>query len=261
MKRTAEELALLEGARSLGIAIDREKMEKFLEYERLLEEWNAKLNLVRYKGRMELYTAHFLDSLWCAGVAGFPAGAKVLDLGSGAGLPGIPLKICFPEASVYLLESQKKKCLFLEAAVEKLGLKGCFVVNRRAEIYARDEKRGFFDVVVSRAVASLAVLLELALPLLSEGGRMVALKGRDIEEEVRDAEHACEVLGGRLVEVVPYSVAGADRRHAVAYEKVGATPEEYPRRPGMPQKRPLTRRQKGGFGDDRNRCPGCGALG
>ncbi|MGB9793307.1 MAG: 16S rRNA (guanine(527)-N(7))-methyltransferase RsmG, partial [Thermacetogeniaceae bacterium] len=156
-----EVMALVDGAKSIGINMDEEKIEMFLQYERILEEWSERINLVRFRDREELYRSHFLDSLCCAKGAELCEGVRFIDIGSGAGFPGIPLKICFPETTVYLLESQKKKCMFLEAVVEKLGLKECFVVNKRAEVYAREEGRSSFDVVVSRAVASVAVLLEL----------------------------------------------------------------------------------------------------
>lgn len=232
--------ALLNGAQILGIKLDEEKIRKFGEYERILDEWNRKINLVSFKEKNELYRSHFLDSLWCVKGGDFNQVIKVIDVGSGAGFPGIPLKICFPGIHMYLLETQRKRCMVLKEIIKEIEIDDCYVLNGRAEDLAHEEEyRGSFKYAVVRAVASLPVILELTLPFINIKGRVIALKGRDAENEVRSAEYACQILGGQLLDLVPYKVRDEERRYVVIYEKIKETPSGYPRRSGIPQKRPL----------------------
>jgi len=233
---------LVDGARELGIILDEEKQKQFEKYALLIEKWNKRINLVRFHERVELFRSHFLDSLWCSKGCEFNRGPKLFDLGSGAGFPGIPLKICFPGIHLVLLEAQRKRCLFLREAVENLGLDNCSVIQGRAEEIAYEEKyRGVFDCVVVRALSSLPVLLELGLPFLAPGGKLVALKGRNVEKEIESSQHACDLIGGEFIASMPYKLREENGRHVVVYRKIGETPHHYPRRPGIPEKKPLVK--------------------
>jgi 16S rRNA (guanine527-N7)-methyltransferase len=186
---------------------------------------------------------HFLDSLTIAPVLrerGLDS-ARLVDVGSGAGFPGLPLKIALPGLRVALVEATGKKARFLEHVVATLGLTDVDVLSSRAELLAHDPSlRERFDVAVSRAVAELNALLELTLPFCRQGGVMVAQKKGDVAGELAAALRALDVLGGRLIEVREVTAQGlADGRVLALVEKVAPTPDKYPRRPGMPQKRPL----------------------
>ncbi len=235
---------LVTGARELGVEIDCERQQRLADYADLLLDWNQRINLVRVNSREELMRAHLLDSLWCSAAIELRSGGRLLDVGSGAGFPGIPLQICWPGLKVFLLESQQKRSLFLAEAVRRLGLKSCTVLTGRSESMARDVAyREAFDCAVARAVASLAVLVELALPFVTLGGYFVALKGNDVWTEISDAEYALQQLGGAVERVIPYRFTGEQGRNVVCIKKVAYTPERYPRRTGVPAKRPLLARR------------------
>jgi 16S rRNA (guanine527-N7)-methyltransferase len=233
---------LKSGAFKLGINLTLSQLAQFETYYRELSTWNKRLNLTRISGCEETQVKHFLDSLTV--VLGMRRGDKqrVIDVGSGAGLPGIPLKIALPDIALVLLEATAKKVRFLEHIVKKLGLKEAEVVAGRAEEVAHKAVyREQFDLVLARAVALLPSLVELALPFCATGGRFIAQKKGHIAGEVARSHHAIELLGGRLVQVKPVVLEGLrDDRLLVIIEKTGVTPPAYPRRPGMPAKRPLT---------------------
>lgn len=232
--------ALVAGAEELGIEIGPWQQRQFAAYTDLLLDWNKKLNLVRVRSREELVRVHLLDSLWCSVAVDLKSALRLLDIGSGAGFPGIPLQICWPELRVYLLESQQRRGLFLSEAVQRLGLDNCQVLTFRAEDLARDDAyREAFDCVTARAVASLSVLVELALPFVEPGGHFVALKGGAAAAEVATAEYALEQLGGAVERMIPYRFPGEQGRNVVCISKVSTTPGHYPRRSGIPAKRPL----------------------
>ena len=205
--------------------------------------WNATVNLTAVSGLEEVQTRHFLDSLAVA--SALPAtvldgSERLLDVGTGAGFPGLPLKLAYPRIDLALLEATAKKTAFLRHVVDKLGLEGVDVVTGRAEEEAhRPEMRERFGAVVSRAVARLDVLAELCLPFCAVGGVMIAQKGPKVEEELRQARNAIDILGGRAKDrgmlVTPPVGIGT----LVVIEKQRQTPTHYPRRPGIPSKRPL----------------------
>ena len=234
---------LLRGAGKLGIELDTSQLDRFEGFYHRIVDWNHRINLTSVTGYEEVQTRHFLDSLTVS--AAIPGemlhGARLLDVGSGAGLPGVPLAIAHSGLSVTLLEATEKKAAFLQHLVDAFELPGVDVVTGRAETLARDVRlRERFDLVVSRAVAKLPVLVELTLPFCRVGGLVVAQKARGAEPEIEDAEPAIALLGGELRAITPITVPESDvRRLLVTIEKRTATPSRYPRRPGIPSKRPL----------------------
>jgi len=211
-------------------------------YEELIA-WNERANLTAITDYQEVQIKHFLDSLSCLLVlAELPIWRwRRLDIGAGAGFPGLPLKIARPQMELTLLEAKKKRVQFLQHLVEILGLPGVAIIRGRAEELGRQPgHREGYDLVLARAVATLPVLLEYALPLCRIGGIFLAQKGPDIKEELESAQVALRVLGGRLLEArgleLPRSMG---RRNLLVVGKVARTPEKYPRRPGVPAKRPL----------------------
>jgi 16S rRNA (guanine527-N7)-methyltransferase len=228
------------GAQRLGIYLGATEREKFLLYFQLIQEWNQKINLVSYHDQDQLYRQHFLDSLMCSLGCDLKNANRVVDLGSGAGFPAIPLKICFPNLDLLMVDSRKKRCIFLQRVIERLNLKGCDVIWERIEaIGHQEEYRGVFDCAFARAVASLSVLAELGLPLVKCKGKLIALKGYDIQQEIDAAARALDILHARVEKVIPYSFPGERGRHVVVVKKEQETPYGFPRKAGMPAKNPL----------------------
>ena len=235
---------LKSGAEKLGLNLTPGQLTSFETYYRELIDWNRKVNLTAITGYEEVQVKHFLDALTVAavfesGLAGKAPG--VIDVGTGAGLPGVPLKIVFPAIRLTLLEATAKKTKFLEHLVDTLGLNGVEIVSGRAEEAGHNPQyREKYDVVLSRAVASLPALVEITLPFCAVGGLFIAQKKGDIREEIEKSARAIAVMGGRLKEITAVdSDVFDDNRCLVIIEKVKSTPEEYPRRPGMPEKRPI----------------------
>ena len=235
---------LVRGARAWGVEINPEALDKFQLYYEELISWNRRLNLTSITDYEEVQIKHFLDSLSLHLVLEpslLEGGEPFIDVGAGAGFPGLPLKIVHPQISLALLEATVKKARFLTHLVERLALTRVEVVMGRAEEMARrEEHRERYQVALARAVAPLPVLLEYALPLCQVGGLLIAQKGPDIREELEDSQSALTILGGRIGEVreleLPLSMG---RRNLVVVVTVAPTPEKYPRRPGIPAKRPL----------------------
>jgi 16S rRNA (guanine527-N7)-methyltransferase len=235
---------LKSGAKKLGIYLTPEQLEKFEIYYRELIDWNKRINLTSITDYEEVQVKHFLDSLTVT-LAMQPIDEgkvlNVIDIGTGAGLPGIPLKIVFPNINLTLLEATGKKAKFLEHLVDRLGLDKVEIAVGRAEEIARDAQyREKFDLVLSRAVASLPALVELTLPFCTVGGCCIAQKKGDIGREVERALKAMAVVGGSLREVKSIELEELnDKRCLIIIDKVKSTPAEYPRRPGIPAKRPI----------------------
>ena len=235
---------LREGASRLGLALTAKQEEQFARYCRELLAWNLKMNLTAIVEYEEVQVKHFLDSLTpsLAVHDRLSQGGSLLDVGAGGGFPGIPLKIAFPDVSLTLMDSVGKKGAFLQHIISDLELDGTSIHIGRAEDGAsKPHLREAFDMVVSRGVAPMRVLMELTLPYCTQGGVTAVLKKGDLEPEVGDSLHAMKVLGGHLRRVVPVEdIQGLeDDRVVVVVDKVSATPAKYPRRPGVPRKRPL----------------------
>ncbi len=232
------------GAEKLGIELSPKQLEQFQVYYQELIDWNQRLNLTRITGYEEVQTKHFLDSLTV--VLALPqkigrVGFRVIDVGTGAGIPGIPLKILIPDIKLVLLDATAKKATFLHHIRDKLGLDNVEIVVGRAEEVAQEAKyRDNFDLVLSRAVAPLPTLVELTLPFCALGGSFIAQKKGDIAPEISQAAKAISLLGGNLREVRKIELAEfTDERWLIIIDKVSPTPQKYPRRPGIPAKRPL----------------------
>ncbi len=234
---------LKSGAQKLGLALTSQQLQQFRCYQQELLVWNRKFNLTAITEPVDIEQFHFLDSLSVA--LALPdsvrAAGRLCDVGSGAGFPGVPLKLLFPGISLTLIDSTTKRTRFLRSLVAALGLENVEVHTGRCEDLAHDAQlRGSFDVVVARAVAPLRVLAEYALPFCRLGGCAVLQKKGDIQAELTEAAQACKELGGGQPEVkpVPQEVLGGERVLLVV-DKVSGTPDRYPRRAGVPAKRPL----------------------
>jgi len=238
----AADLAILvTGAQAWNLALTAEQRQQFDQYQSLLLTWNEQMNLTAVTDPAAVQSRHFLDSLSCTLVTGSLNGQSLIDVGSGAGFPGLPLKIVFPDLQLTLVESITKKCRFLETAVTELGLKQVSILNERVELLGRDPAhREKYDWAVARAVAALPVLAEYLLPLCRVGGAMLAMKGESAVAELATAETAVRTLGGSDGRWQPVTLPGeSSSRYLITVPKTGPTPDKYPRRPGIPAKRPL----------------------
>ena len=231
------------GAAALGVYLDSLQIAQFHRYYQELVDWNRRVNLTSVTGCIEVQSRHFVDSLSVIAVlnGSLLDSGRVLDVGSGAGFPGLPLKIAFPRLNITLMDATSKKASFLRHVSRVLGLDDVKVLAGRAETLAHDPVlREEFDLVFSRAVAQLPVLAEFTLPFCRLGGLVVAQKGAGVDVEVRQARKAIETVGGTLKEVREVRLADFDAGAAlVVIEKKATTPPMYPRRPGIPAKRPL----------------------
>lgn len=229
------------GLEELKIELNDVQIQQFLDYYELLVEWNKVMNLTAITEFDEVIEKHFLDSLCLVKNMDLSKHVVMLDLGTGAGFPGIPLKIAFPHLEVVLMDSLNKRINFLNEVIGKLGLKNITAVHGRAEEMARKkEYREVFDLVVSRAVANLSSLSEYCLPFVKKDGCFISYKSAESDQETVDAKNAIFLLGGKVGEIVKYQVPGSDMGRAlVKIDKVKQTPKAYPRKAGTPGKNPL----------------------
>lgn len=227
------------GLDELGIALKDEQMQQFLTYYEMLVEKNKVMNLTAITEFDEVVEKHFLDSLSLVKAYDLTQPVRSLDLGTGAGFPGIPLKIAFPELEIVLADSLNKRILFLDEVIAELGLQKITTVHARAEELARNkEYRESFDLVVSRAVANLASLSEYCVPFVKLGGKFISYKSGEIDEELVNAKRAIFLLGGKTEEVVKFDLYD-QKRSFVLIKKEKGTPKTYPRKAGTPTKSPL----------------------
>ncbi len=231
------------GLEELNITLTAEQIEQFLQYYEMLVEKNKVMNLTGITEYEEVIQKHFLDSLSLIRVIPDIASQKltVIDLGTGAGFPGIPLKIAFPELEITLMDSLNKRILFLQEVIDALGLKKVSAVHGRAEeMSSNATHRQQYDLCVSRAVSNLAVLTEYCLPFVKKGGLFVSYKSADSDAEIQEGKKAISILGGKLTSVDKFQLPDSDLRRAlVCIKKVKDTPKKYPRKAGTPAKLPL----------------------
>ncbi len=230
---------ILNGSEKMNIALSENQANQLTAYADLLLDWNEKINLTAITDKEGIATKHFLDSL-SALTTGFVNGS-VIDVGTGAGFPGLVLKIAKPEIELTLLDSLNKRVNFLRTVSEELNLSGIEFVHSRAEDAGMNrEYRGKFDTVVSRAVANMTMLSEWCLPFLKIGGRFLALKGPLADEELRDAKRAISILGGEIEDVKEIEIPFTELNHKIIIiKKVRQTPIKYPRKPGISAKTPI----------------------
>ena len=225
----------------LNIHLSDQQMEQFMKYYEMLVETNKVLNLTAITEFDEVIDKHFVDSLALIQVMDLNRPLKVIDVGTGAGFPGIPLKIAFPELEIVLLDSLNKRIHFLNDVIDTLGLEKISTIHGRAEDFGKNpEYREQFDLCVSRAVANLSTLSEYCVPFIQIGGHFIPYKSGKIQEELDSSRKAVDILGGKIENCVTYALADTDmERSLVVIEKVKATKKAYPRKAGKPSREPL----------------------
>lgn len=234
----AEFTALL---KERGLELSMKQLEQFELYYQELVSWNEKMNLTGITERSQVYTKHFYDSLSLAFYVNMQETKNLADIGSGAGFPGIPLKICFPQLKLTIVDSLSKRITFLQHVCDRLGLTGVQLIHGRAEDVARQfVHRDAYDVVTARAVARLSLLNEFCLPFTRKDGIFAAMKGSDPTEELEEAKRSFKELRAELHKVESFTLPVEESsRHIILVRKTGATPSKYPRNPGIPAKSPL----------------------
>jgi len=227
--------------KELSIELTEMQIQQFLIYYEMLVEWNSFMNLTAITEYEEVMKKHFIDSISLIKAFDVSGKVSVIDVGTGAGFPGLALKIAYPELQVTLLDSLNKRVQFLNAVIEKLQLQGVVTVHGRAEDFAKPGNlRGKFDLCVSRAVANLSTLSEYCLPYVKTGGKFISYKSEKSSEEILQAENAIRILGGKVKEQVSFILPHSDiYRNLVVIEKMKDTPKQYPRKAGLPGKEPL----------------------
>lgn len=223
----------------LGISISEKQLEQFISYYEMLIEKNKVMNLTAITDFDEVIEKHFIDSLNLFRFTDLKADKTIIDMGTGAGFPGIPLKIAFPNLKITLADSLNKRILFLNDVISELGLTDIDTVHGRAEDLAKDKTyRENYDICVSRAVANLSTLSEYCLPFVKIGGQFISYKSGDCDEEITNAKSAIFLLGGRLNQIQKFEI-NDNSRSFVIIDKVNGTSKQYPRKAGLPSKKPL----------------------
>lgn len=215
------------------------QQEQFEKYKDLLLEWNEKINLTAITEEDDIILKHFIDSMTI--LKHIDKNSSIVDVGTGAGFPGIPVKIANPSINVTLVDSLNKRLIFLEEVIKNLNLEKIKTVHSRAEEFGQNKNyREKFDIATSRAVANLSVLVEYLLPLVKVGGKCICMKGSDIQEELQNSKEAIKTLGGQIEKVEEFTLLESDiKRNIIVIKKIKQTPNKYPRKPGVPSKNPL----------------------
>jgi len=232
---------LKEGSKELGISLTDDQVEQFIKYKEILVEWNQHMNLTGIVEDQQVMIKHFLDSLGCVTLPYIKEDSTVIDVGTGAGFPGIPINIYYPKTSLTLLDSLNKRINFLKEVCNEVELNEVSFQHGRAEDFGKDIGfREKYDIAVARAVAQLNVLCEYCLPFVKVGGYFICQKGPNIEEELKNAQKSIEILGGKIIDKKDIKLPYSDETHSiVVIQKIKQTPEKYPRKAGKPTKTPL----------------------
>mgnify|MGYP001605849129 FL=1 len=232
---------LNEASNNEGLKFNQKKYDQFMLYKDLIKEWNEKINLTAIKEDEAIVKKHFIDSMKVFKFGQLKNAKNVIDIGTGGGFPGIPMKIIKPEVNIVLLDSLNKRIIFLNEVINRLDLKNIKAIHGRAEDFAQEKQyREKFDVAVSRAVANLTVLSEYCIPYVKVGGYFVAMKGPAVEDEIKLSKNAIRVLGGQIEHIEKVQIEGSDLNHnLVIIKKVSQTHKKYPRKAGMVTKLPL----------------------
>lgn len=233
------EQLMLEYAKKINISLSKEQLMQFYEYMNLLIKWNKVINLTSIIEPKEIIIKHFIDSLTVLDT--IDKNDTIIDVGTGAGFPGIPIKIVFPETEVVLLDSLNKRIIFLNEVIEKLKLKGIKTIHGRAEDLGRDNfYREKYDIAIARAVAPLNILMEYLMPFVKVEGKCICMKGSTIEEELENSKNAIKVLSGGRIEEKEFNLPNTDiKRNIIEIRKVSTISKIYPRKAGIPSKKPL----------------------
>lgn len=241
MSKLENRTILIDGLKELGIDASQEKLDKLMIFKKLMLEWNEKVNLTAITEEKEVFIKHFLDSATCLSTGYIKEGMRIIDVGTGAGFPGIPVSILKDGLKVTLLDSLNKRVSYLDEVIREVDLKDINAVHARAEEAGSSKiHREVYDIVLSRAVASMNVLCEYCLPFLKVGGYFLCQKGPDIKSELEEAGLAIKTLGGAVREVREYQLPFSDIKHnIIVVEKISVTPTKYPRKPGKPAASPI----------------------
>ena len=230
---------MIDYGKEIDIVFTEEQLQKFYQYMNLLIEWNEKINLTAIVEPKEIILKHFIDSLTI--VQYIKPNESVIDIGTGAGFPGIPIKILRKDLKITLLDSLNKRIKFLDEVIKELGLENINAVHARIEEYAKNKQyREKYDVATSRAVANLTTLSEYMLPMVKIKGRAICMKGSEISDEISKSKKSIKILGGEIVNIEEFTLPKSDnKRNLILIEKTENTPSKYPRKPGIPSKEPL----------------------
>ena len=232
---------LKKGIEDLGLKCSDETIDKFSKYREILVEWNQKMNLTGIEEEKEVYIKHFLDSVAAVKKGYIKDGMSIIDVGTGAGFPGLPLRICLENSKVTLLDSLNKRINFLSEVCTNINIDDIELIHGRAEDFGKDEKyREQYDVATARAVAGLPILMEFCVPFIKVGGYFVCLKGPNADTELEESRKAMEVLGLEFVEKIDVELPEIELKHnIVVFKKLNSTPAKYPRKAGKPVKTPI----------------------
>lgn len=233
---------LVDGCSEFGVMLTNTQIDQFIKYFEILVDWNKVMNLTGITEFNEVLVKHFVDSLAVAKILDMENVNSVIDVGTGAGFPGIPLKITFPHMKITLLDSLKKRIGFLDEVIGQLGLKDIETIHGRAEEYAKQKSyRETYDLCVSRAVANLATLTEYCIPYVKVEGKFIPYKSGKIDEELANSEKAVKILGGNISDIKKFCLPSSDiERSFIIIDKIKKTPGKYPRKAGLPNREPLT---------------------